>query len=340
MKLLICTQIVDNNDSNLGFFHDWIAEFAKKCEGVVVICLKEGTHNLPNNVRVLSLGKELGVSRLKYITRFYRYAWGERRNYDSVFVHMNPEYLLLGGAMWWILGKKVSLWYTHHSKRLLRITLPWVDTVFSAATESFPIQTKKLKVFGHGIDTDFFGDMSDKKGNNPPVILVDARISRAKNHEQVLTVSKELLSRSFPHKVVIIGAKITWDDGVYQNELEGRISTENLPVELCGAIPYSGLPRFYKKADLLLNIANSGGMNKSVLQAMSCNVPVVTSNEAYRGVLPDRNIVANNSKDFAQKIIQGLRDNTPMHSRKYVVAQHNLSGLIIRIVETLHGAKK
>ena len=58
MRLLIVTQVVDQNDSVLGFFHRWIEEFAKNCEKVHVICLKESVHNLPENVAVHSLGKE------------------------------------------------------------------------------------------------------------------------------------------------------------------------------------------------------------------------------------------------------------------------------------------
>ncbi len=96
MKLLILTQKVDKNDPILGFFHRWIEEFANHCEQVTVICLAKGKSTLPPTVSVLSLGKEAGQSRLKYLWRFYRYLWRERQNYDTVFVHMNQEYVLLG----------------------------------------------------------------------------------------------------------------------------------------------------------------------------------------------------------------------------------------------------
>ncbi|MEK7538915.1 MAG: hypothetical protein AAB552_03680 [Patescibacteria group bacterium] len=59
MKLLILTQKVDQNDDILGFFHGWIREFAKHAEQVTVIALGVGEYDLPKNVRVFSLGKEL-----------------------------------------------------------------------------------------------------------------------------------------------------------------------------------------------------------------------------------------------------------------------------------------
>ena len=70
MKLLICTQKVDKNDDLLGFFHAWIAEFAQNCEGVTVVCLFRGEVDLPENVRVLSLGKESGDFRFSIFDLF------------------------------------------------------------------------------------------------------------------------------------------------------------------------------------------------------------------------------------------------------------------------------
>src|SRR5437899_240970 len=109
MKLLIITQSVDLENPVLGFFHRWLIEFAKNYERVTIICLEEGKHDLPENVKVLSLGKESEKSeqdsmsknqsprKLRYIGRFYKYIWQRRKNYDAVFVHMNPIYVVLGG---------------------------------------------------------------------------------------------------------------------------------------------------------------------------------------------------------------------------------------------------
>ncbi len=113
MKLLICTQAVDLDDPVLGFFHRWIAEFSKRCESVHVICLKSGRFSLPSNVYVHSLGKESGRSRVKYVFNFYRHIFALRGTYDSVFVHMNSEYVVLGGLLWRGGRKRIVLWRNH-----------------------------------------------------------------------------------------------------------------------------------------------------------------------------------------------------------------------------------
>ena len=84
MKLLFITQKVDARDDVLGTYHRWIEEIANHFERVTVICLEEGEYDLPSNVEVFSLGKETGVSRVRYIVHFYKYVWGMRRKYDSV----------------------------------------------------------------------------------------------------------------------------------------------------------------------------------------------------------------------------------------------------------------
>ena len=160
MKLLIITQKVNEDDPILGFFCRWIEEFARHFELVTVICLEEGRHELPSNVRVLSLGKTaLSKNKVAFICRFYGYIWRERKNYDAVFVHMNPIYVVLGGWFWKLSGKKVALWYTHKAVDLkLRVAERFVDVIFTAAEESFTLKTAKRLVVGHGIDVDKYAN--------------------------------------------------------------------------------------------------------------------------------------------------------------------------------------
>ena len=157
MNLLIITQIIDKGSARLGFVHDWIEEFAKHSKQITVICLYKGKVELPSNVKVLSLGKEKGECRIKYLFNFYKYIWRERKNYDSVFVHMNAIYVVLGGFLWKIWKKKIGLWYVHRAVPMsLKIAEKFTDIIFSASQNGFNLKTKKLKILGHGIDLNKF----------------------------------------------------------------------------------------------------------------------------------------------------------------------------------------
>ena len=81
------------NDDNLGFFHDWLKKFASLAD-VNVIANYVGKYELPENVKVFSLGKEKEVGKL---TKIFRYQWLLLKllpKSEGVFFHMCPEYVL------------------------------------------------------------------------------------------------------------------------------------------------------------------------------------------------------------------------------------------------------
>ena len=229
MKLLILTQKVDMNDDVLGFFHGWVAEFAKHCEQVTVIALGVGEYDLPKNVRVFSLGKEKdadlrgirrGLARTMYFVRFYRYIWRERENYDTVFVHMNQEYVLLGGIFWKILGKKITLWRNHYVGSLLtRIAVLLCNHVFCTSKYSYTARFKKTSIMPVGIDTDIFKrDASVERKNNS--ILFLGRISPVKNVDTFIEALKILDSSGVVFVADIYGDAADKDTEYYKKVRE------------------------------------------------------------------------------------------------------------------------
>ncbi len=268
MNLLIITQKVDKNDDVLGFFHGWIEEFAKHCQNVTVICLYEGMHDLPKNVRVLSLGKEHGVSRIKYLTRFYRFIWQERTNYDSVFVHMNPEYVVLGGLLWRMWGKTIGLWYMHKSVDLkLRIAEKLAHHIFSGTKESFRFKSSKLHVMGHGIDTHFFSpDPTIKRGAH---LLSVGRLMSIKHHDEVIRVAKEET-----RALRIAGS------GTERDALKALASELGVEVTFLGPLSQKELRDEYRKAARLVHRSQTGSLDKVVLEAAASGCVVDTSDPA------------------------------------------------------------
>jgi len=333
MKLLIITQKVDQKDDNLSFFIDWINEFAKHCEKVSVICLYKGQYNLPENVQVYSLGKEEKQSRVQYISMFYKYIWQLRHEYDSVFVHMNPEYIVLGAFLWKVWSKKIGLWYTHHSVTVkLRMAVKMVDMIFTPVAESFRLKTKTpILITGHGINTDKF-QPRQKAPHETLNILSDTRIARSKHAERSLEISRRLKQFRIKHTINIVGGPIMSDDKIFWNELKDKINRDNLSVNLIGPVPYNSLPSYYQQADIFINHANPGGLNKVLLQAMACNLYALTSNEAYRGVLDDEQIVEPDPQSFVDKILLFVKK--PIHTplREKIINYHSLPALITKIL--------
>ena len=173
MKLLIITQKVDENDQLLGFSINWFRRFADKFDFIYVLCLEKGKFDLPENVKVVSLGKDSGASKLVQLLNFYKNIWLLRKQYDSVFIFMNAIWVVVGWCSWKMLNKKVFLWYAHKTitwKHRLAVKL--ANGVFTSTSEGFRIKSKKVMIVGQGIDMDFFKPDNSKRPNYLSILSV------------------------------------------------------------------------------------------------------------------------------------------------------------------------
>jgi len=348
MRLLILTQAVDENNPILGFFIDWIKEFAKNCEFVTVICLQEGSYNLPANVKVLSLGKENGVSQIKYLYRFYKYIWQERKNYDAVFVHMNQIYVILGGWLWRLWYKKIGLWYVHKQvSHSLKLAEKIVDIIFTASAQSFRLKSKKVKVVGHGINPAIFKPAGIEKNSNVFKIITIGRIAPVKNYELLVEAAEFLLNSKLDKKieVKIIGAPQTTDENKYLEKLKKIVADKELEstVFFPGAIPNKEIVSHLQSSDLFVNTSQTGSLDKAVLEAMACETLVVTTNEAFVeifGDLSDLTVSGNTLTGLAEKIKFFIQNNNQEENqmlkkelRSIVLDDYSLDNLVLKIID-------
>ena len=309
MRLLIITQAVDRNDPTLGFFHRWIEEFAKQCERVTVMCLYEGTHALPQNVRV----------RVQYLYRFFKYIWRYRHEYDAIFVHMNQIYILLGGFLWRFWGKRIVLWYAHGSVLWsLRLAEKIVHAALTPSRESFRITSKKIHIVGHGIDTDFF--TPDPTLLRRSALLSVGRLSVSKRHDLAIRAAA-LAGR----ELRIAGA------GAERNALGVLAGSLGARVAFLGGLGREQLRDEYRRAAVLVHTSETGSLDKVVLEALSCGTPVVTTSRAL-GDVPAV-VVDATSAALARALRKPPAPDVAYV--KYVRRAHALSALIPRILSVL-----
>jgi glycosyltransferase involved in cell wall biosynthesis len=290
MRILIIPQKVDKNDSYFGFFHPWLTFFAKECEKVTVIALERHEYDLPENVTVVTLGKEGGVSRIKYFTRFWNYAWQYRNDYDVVFCHMSPLYVITGFPIWKVLGKKISLWYVHRNVDLkLRVAEKLTDIVFSASPESFRINSKKVRYMRQAVDTSQFERPAGiSKDSNVFTLVSVGRLTYIKNLDTLIRAAAALIrEQGIPVQVKLIGAAVTNEDKECEAKLHAVVAelhAEDI-VTFSGSMPFRDICEAYWSADASVNLCPTGGMDKAVLESLASGTPTFLSNEAFRSVL-------------------------------------------------------
>ncbi|MBI1888941.1 MAG: glycosyltransferase family 4 protein [Candidatus Spechtbacteria bacterium] len=345
MKLLIVTQKVDRNDDNLGFFHTWIEKFSSSVEKLYVVCLAKGEYELPSNVEVYSMGKERGASKIVELLKLEFYLWKHLSDVDGVFIHMAPMYAIASFPLVRLRKKRMILWYTHRSQNWkVSLAEKMVQRVLTASRESFRTKSKKVKILGHGVDTEMFQARA-RFSDDVFRILYAGRISAIKDLE-TLVAAIDILSRTLcdtAFKVSILGRPLTPADVLYfkkMKEMIVRLGVEQY-ISFLGSVPHASIAPYYQKHDILINLCPTGGMDKVVLEAMSCGMLVTVSNETFRDLMSiDAHTCfeAGNPRDLARKIVYfaGLsrekRQELGVRLRDVVVKKHNLDTLVRNII--------
>ena len=341
MKLLMITRKIDSKDGLAGFTYNWVKKLAQNLDKLYVICLEKGdVSGLAANIEIYSLGKENGKNRFKEFFNFCKFATRLVPKVDGVFSHQNPEYGIFIAPWCKIFSKKLIAWYVHKRVGLkLKILNFLVDHVVSVSKESFRLQSKKLILLHHGIDTDLFSFV-DKQEHNELRLLSISRISATKQIDKMLDLVVEL-KQKIDKKIIlkIVGEPSLAEDVKYLDTLKQRVKHLDLidNVEFLGSKSNNETPGLYQWADIFLNFSQTGSIDKTVLEAMSCGTLVLVSNEAFAPIFTKLNIdcYLNSDKSAVDLVIGLLNKNSKtlrLSLRNYVLHNHDLDHLARKIV--------
>ncbi len=352
MHLVILTQVLDREDAVLGFFHRWCEVFAEEVEQLTVFAHDVGDVDLPDHVRVVSLGRDRGRSRVGRFVALQKGLWrltGADRP-DALWVHMVPRLGLFAAPVALLRRIPLFLWYTHKGvDRNLRMVVRLVQKVFTASEESFRLTTKhaqaKTLITGHGIDCDVFRPGTKKRSVD---VVCLGRIAPSKGQAELLE-ALELLSPCPSTKIV--GDILLQRDIPYRDKVSDRAGKLGEAVGLTGALSHEEIPQVLSAAKVLVNASRTGSVDKVVLEAMACGTIPVTCNEAFLPVLGEelgRQLMyrRGNPKDLARvlgevfDLEEKQRSALGKQLRQIVTADHDLKRLIPSMVEAMAGGEK
>ena len=359
MKILMVTRKIDRHDPLAGFAYGWVKKIAADLDQLKVLCLEKGdTSDLPDNIKIYSLGKEKGAGRFKRFLRFQILALKLVPTVDGVFCHMNPEYTIAIAPYAKLFRKKIVSWYTHGKvSKKMKLMEKLANTILTASKESFRLASKKVIATGHGIDTAFFhppapgqetvtkfylegreaGELATFK------ILSIGRISPTKDYESLIKAVDTLVNKKGIKNihVNIVGGPGLPEQEVYLKNLKLMVEKMKLQgvVSFLGAISNVETVGYYQDADLFINLSHTGSVDKAVLEAMSCGTMVLTSNDAFKPIVSEDFMVSQNQPDkLAEKIewvISLPEDQKKKMKEKFrqeVVSNHDLNNLAKKIV--------
>lgn len=355
MNILVFNLRLDADDGVLGFTTDWVNALAKRSDEVVVITMDLGSVRVEPNVTVYSVGQEKGHSRARRLVTFYRLLWRvlRERRIDACFAHMNALFAVLGAPLLKAFGVPILLWYAHKSVTpTLRAAEKVVDAAVTSSASGFQLPSRKLTIVGQGIDTNRFSPGPESPSTSGPLRLLSfGRISRVK-HLEIILEALALLRATKPQiefECRIVGDPPNPDGRNYLSELQGRARALDLDrqVRFAPGVPFHQAHRMFAQADIFLNPGDTDSVDKTGLEAMSCAIPMITSNIAFKDILPadmqSASIVPKNDpKEFAAAITRMAgwpreeRRAFGLRGRSVVVAEHSIDSLADKLMAAMH----
>lgn len=365
-NLLLFNLATDADDPVLAFTTQWINRLALHFATIDVVTMRAGRLAVSDNVRVYSVGKEQGYSEARRAAEFYRILGGllASQRYEACFAHMIELFAVMGTPLLKLRRVPLTLWYTHRqATRLLELATQVCDRVVTAAPDSFPIATSKLRVLGHGIDTDFFHPQA---GGRLRILNEDADGKLTKTQEAILTTGgyiiqvarlmsikhQETLVRALEYlteaQAVFVGGTPEGADGRYEHKLRGLAHGLDLGgrVVFAGPQPAAVVREYYRQASLAVNLSPPGLFDKAALESMAMALPTIVTNSAFDPLLGQyRDRLYVESPEDVDWLVARLRPLLTMPAveraamgavlRDRVVAHHGLDGLIHRLINVL-----
>lgn len=343
--VFIC-QAVDEDDPILATTISWITAFANhpQVEHVTVLSLRSGQYQLPRNVNVTAIQ---GNNPFHTLFRFYHTVLTaiRRRRADFFFIYQGGPYPFLLLPVKIGLKKRVYQWKAlPYISPQTRFYARYCDTaVFTSTPNAFPLSLpEKLKIVGQGIDTKHFRVMPEipKTGD----LVTVGRIAPVKKLEVILQVLALCAQRyGQTYRLDIYGPTSEQHAG-YWNDLQTLVGTLNLSgqVALLGPVKHADLPAILNRYRALINCSETA-LDRAVIEAMACELPVLTTNLCAADILPQalktRLFVAENHVAQIAHALHTLMSHSDEQLRKIgedlrnvVVQEHSVERLIGKIM--------
>lgn len=347
MRLLLFNLATDSDDPILGFTTRWIQALAKRVEFIHVITMRAGRVEVPENVRVYSVGKEKGYSEPRRAVEFYHLLFRILRNdrIDACFSHMIPIFTVLAAPVVKVKKIPVVTWYAHRQVPLiLKLAHCLSDRIVSINESSYPYRHDKLVVLGHGIDTELFCPDGTEPAH-PPLLVSVGRLSPIKDPLTLVEAVRLLRQAGHEVRCALVG-DAPERDRAYAETLRQRVRELGLDgvIEFVGAVPNREVAHWYRCCFAHVNCSPADhSLDKAVLEAMACARPSLSSTRGFRETMGQwaRDLLFRHGDavDLARKLELLLKLNRKKWEemgnglRQSILARHSLDRLADRLVD-------
>ncbi len=144
-----------------------------------------------------------------------------------------------------------------------------VDPVQKAYFMHFGVPEEKLTVIRNGVDTDLFTPPRNRPDDGIVDFVFVGRLSYDKGVDILLDAFRRYHSENRHTRLTLIG------DGILKHTIDD--DNDDGAIRWVGTVPHYRVPQLLQRADVFVIPQNIGGLGLSVLEAMSCGLPVITT---------------------------------------------------------------
>jgi len=294
MRLLVINFEMDRLSRALPWSQHVVNLLAQKCEQVVVLTSHIGSYEQPANVYIEKIpARPYGIPQRVgggFLVNLQAFQLIRKYRLDACFIHMAADWAYLLRPAFRLTGIPSLLWFAHgvitpKTERDVRAA----DRVVTSSPEGCRVDANNIRIIGQGIDTDTF--VLPPLTNERNAIIAVNRISPRKRIDlliEVMRTIKQIAGAPELH-LKLVGTTAAERDQPYEHTLREQVWDGGLEnqVQMVGYVPQKYIPRLYEEAFLHLNVSQTGSMDKTLLEALACGCPVLTSNEAFFDLLKD-----------------------------------------------------
>lgn len=340
-NLLLINYATDERNQVFAHQIEVIRKFSKVFHKVYVITGSSGHISLPENVMVIeskwTQGKRF-TNSIRFIVKFLR-VYSLDRNI-VVFSHMTEVQSALISPLTRVFRIKHIVWYAHASRSIaMNINQFLLDGIATSTSGSCPYTSKKVSIIGQAIDDEVFKEF-ERDFKSPYKFVHVGRTDPSKKIEVLIQAIENLNLKGLESSLTIVGGPSNPSFNSYAKTLHSMREGLNDSSSLlfCKPIERRLLPNFLISYDYFIH-AFQGSLDKSLVEATMCGMPVLTLNQEYRNIFGQWDKFANSSLEEEFLALNALSKEKVKSEisrrREIAVSQHSLSRWVKKISELL-----
>jgi len=177
-----------------------------------------------------------------------------------------------------------------------------------------------VDVIPNGVDLENYYPSNEPRETSDEIRLITSgRLSATKRVNMLIEAVEILQKRGYKTKFKIVG------DGSLADSLKQLISQKNLndPIDMLGRVEPANMPELYRESDIYISATMQEGMSNSMLEALACGLPVVTTYcEGVEELITNNGIVTKHPyADLLADAIASLIENREMLKQMSLAAR-------------------